>query len=42
MIADPRLQSRAYGQDFMASLPSMRRAVTVSEIESFFSESKSE
>lgn len=42
MIADPRLQSQAYGQDFMASLPSMRRAVTVSEIESFFSESKSE
>lgn len=42
MIADPRLQNKAYGRYFIDSLPPMKQVVTVAEMERFFAKSESE
>lgn len=42
MVADPRLHSRAYGRDFINSLPPMMQAGSVAEMEEFFAKSENE
>jgi ATP-dependent DNA helicase DinG len=36
VLCDPRLNTKAYGRDFLASLPPMRRSRALNDVEAFF------
>ena len=36
MVCDPRLLKRAYGQQFLDSMPSMKRSRDIKDVEDFF------
>ena len=38
MVCDPRLLKRAYGQQFLDSIPAMRRSREIKDVEAFFDE----
>jgi ATP-dependent DNA helicase DinG len=40
MICDPRLLKRAYGQQFLDSVPPMRRTRDITEVNAFFAEAR--